>query len=113
MRLFDAPAPIAPTDQTASEELREKQKALAWRGSVKDIDGEVLCGESEGTDEHHQLMTDAVLLSPRRVIREQFRNSPSWLMWRRVQNRVRLMFRCIQPYLILNSFSPQTFMGLW
>ncbi|GHJ84262.1 hypothetical protein NliqN6_0664 [Naganishia liquefaciens] len=43
MRLFDAPALTAPTESTAGDEVREKQKALAWRASIKDIDGEVLC----------------------------------------------------------------------
>lgn len=47
-RLFDGPAPTTPTE-TAEEDgqldgLKERQKSLAWRASVKDIGGEVLCG---------------------------------------------------------------------
>ena len=54
MRLFDAPALTAPTESTAGDEVREKQKALAWRASIKDIDGEVLCGELKVTSDYIQ-----------------------------------------------------------
>ncbi|KAJ9105369.1 hypothetical protein QFC21_001738 [Naganishia friedmannii] len=43
IRLFDAPAPIAVSEAADGDELKERQKASAWRASVKDIGGEVLC----------------------------------------------------------------------
>ncbi|KAJ9120610.1 hypothetical protein QFC22_002539 [Naganishia vaughanmartiniae] len=43
IRLFDAPTPIAASDAVEGEELKERQKSSAWRASVKDIGGEVLC----------------------------------------------------------------------
>lgn len=44
-RLFDGPSPTAAaTDIAEDDALKERQKSLAWRASVKDIEGEVLCG---------------------------------------------------------------------
>jgi hypothetical protein len=43
-RLFDGPAPPTPTETAEEDGLKERQKSLAWRASVKDIEGEVLCG---------------------------------------------------------------------
>lgn len=43
-RLFDGPFPATSMEMTEGDELKEKQKSLAWRASVKDIEGEVLCG---------------------------------------------------------------------
>ncbi|KAJ9112300.1 hypothetical protein QFC19_000719 [Naganishia cerealis] len=42
-RLFDGPAPTAASDGVRDDELKERQKSLAWKASVKDIGGEVLC----------------------------------------------------------------------
>lgn len=44
IRLFDAPASVTAPDVTEGDELKERQKSSAWRASVKDIQGEVLCG---------------------------------------------------------------------
>lgn len=43
-RLFDGPSPGASAELAEDDVLKERQKSLAWRASVKDIEGEVLCG---------------------------------------------------------------------
>lgn len=44
-RLFDGSSPsVAATDVAEDDALKDRQKSLAWRASVKDIEGEVLCG---------------------------------------------------------------------
>lgn len=46
IRLFDGPTSVAASDVAEDDELKERQKSSAWRASVKDIGGEVLCGMS-------------------------------------------------------------------
>ncbi|KAJ9114889.1 hypothetical protein QFC20_001261 [Naganishia adeliensis] len=41
-RFFDGPSPAASAELVEDDGLKERQKSLAWRASVKDIEGEVL-----------------------------------------------------------------------